>query len=466
MPRTSRRCAGHDPDGPGRGRRGRHRDRAGPQADPRRRCRPWLVRPDGLPAAALHVAHADPSGAAARQDAAAPRRGAEGSGRGRQGARARRCSPAGCSGGTRSGPSTRSTSPIRGLPADLVDHLQSFAWLRDLAAAATREHGARERRGGDAPLARRAWRAGVGAGLARRSVRPAHPALARLRALHPVGARPGLSLGGAARAGARRPASGADLGPRPARRRPDRRLGRRDRLGAGASGRAGAAGVGRGRPRPRAPPRAARRWRADQPLADRAGRSGRDCWVSFAPSISPPGATCRTGSARRWPAARRPCSPRPWATRRCRAGRAAIWAIAAASPARSTRPAARSGRFGARAAGAISICRRETTILVFDAAPPPPARALAGGCASTLAFELSDGPHRLIVNCGGEGAARGALPAGPGLRAQDHRRLLDADPRRSQLDRDPPGWIARQGRDRGRGVARRYRRRAARRGEP
>jgi uncharacterized heparinase superfamily protein len=52
-----------------------------------------------------------------------------------------------------------------------------------------------------------------------------------------------------------------------------------------------------------------------------------------------------------------------------------------------------------------------TTVLVFDAAPPPPGRALAGGAASTLAFELSDGPYRLIVNCGGEGGAHGALPA-------------------------------------------------------
>jgi uncharacterized heparinase superfamily protein len=45
---------------------------------------------------------------------------------------------------------------------------------------------------------------------------------------------------------------------------------------------------------------------------------------------------------------------------------------------------------------------------VFDAAPPPPSRALAGGCASTLAFEFSDGPDRLVVNCGGAGA--GILP--------------------------------------------------------
>ena len=51
------------------------------------------------------------------------------------------------------------------------------------------------------------------------------------------------------------------------------------------------------------------------------------------------------------------------------------------------------------------------TALVFDAAPPPPPRSLAGACASTLAFELSDGPMRLIVNCGGAGEALGALPA-------------------------------------------------------
>ena len=53
----------------------------------------------------------------------------------------------------------------------------------------------------------------------------------------------------------------------------------------------------------------------------------------------------------------------------------------------------------------------KTSVLVFDAAPPPPPRALIGGCASTLAFEYSDGPNRLIVNCGGVGEAKGALPA-------------------------------------------------------
>ncbi|WP_420141882.1 heparinase II/III family protein [Sphingomonas sp.] len=44
------------------------------------------------------------------------------------------------------------------------------------------------------------------------------------------------------------------------------------------------------------------------------------------------------------------------------------------------------------------------TWLVMDAAPPPKAALARGGCASTLAFEMSDGAQRLIVNCGG-GAA-------------------------------------------------------------
>ncbi|QUL37176.1 heparinase II/III family protein [Erythrobacter sp. JK5] len=59
------------------------------------------------------------------------------------------------------------------------------------------------------------------------------------------------------------------------------------------------------------------------------------------------------------------------------------------------------------------------TVLQFDAAPPPRARHARTGCASTLAFELSDGPARLIVNCGGAAMAGGQVPAriGQGLRA-------------------------------------------------
>lgn len=53
----------------------------------------------------------------------------------------------------------------------------------------------------------------------------------------------------------------------------------------------------------------------------------------------------------------------------------------------------------------------KSVIASFDAAPPPPTRAFAGGCASTLAFELSEGANRLVVNCGGPGSAAGALPA-------------------------------------------------------
>ena len=43
------------------------------------------------------------------------------------------------------------------------------------------------------------------------------------------------------------------------------------------------------------------------------------------------------------------------------------------------------------------------TILVLDAAPPPSPKMTDQGSASTLAFELSDGGQRLVVNCGGPG---------------------------------------------------------------
>jgi uncharacterized heparinase superfamily protein len=58
------------------------------------------------------------------------------------------------------------------------------------------------------------------------------------------------------------------------------------------------------------------------------------------------------------------------------------------------------------------------TVVIVDAAPPPVSRVASGGCASTLAFELSDGPHRLIVNCGGARAGGVLIPPalGEGLR--------------------------------------------------
>ncbi len=66
------------------------------------------------------------------------------------------------------------------------------------------------------------------------------------------------------------------------------------------------------------------------------------------------------------------------------------------------------------------------TVLVVDAAPPPVARQVEGGCASTLAFELSDGAARLVVNCGG--ARAGAAELGGVLRTTAaHSTLCLAD---------------------------------------
>lgn len=50
------------------------------------------------------------------------------------------------------------------------------------------------------------------------------------------------------------------------------------------------------------------------------------------------------------------------------------------------------------------------TIVIVDAAPPPPPRMSAYAAASTLAFELSDGAQRLVVNCGGPGPLATDLP--------------------------------------------------------
>lgn len=50
-------------------------------------------------------------------------------------------------------------------------------------------------------------------------------------------------------------------------------------------------------------------------------------------------------------------------------------------------------------------------VVIVDAAPPPVSRLAEGGCASTLALEMSDGAERLIVNCGGARAAIAQIPA-------------------------------------------------------
>lgn len=70
------------------------------------------------------------------------------------------------------------------------------------------------------------------------------------------------------------------------------------------------------------------------------------------------------------------------------------------------------------------------TILVIDAAPPPERKLARIGSASTLAIELSDGQQKLVVNCGGPGAYLGTLPEGlaPALRTTAaHSTLTLAD---------------------------------------
>ncbi|HEU0284010.1 MAG TPA: heparinase II/III family protein, partial [Sphingomicrobium sp.] len=51
------------------------------------------------------------------------------------------------------------------------------------------------------------------------------------------------------------------------------------------------------------------------------------------------------------------------------------------------------------------------TVLVIDAAPPPPPKMASAGCASALAFEMSDGAQRLVINCGGPAPLPTGLPS-------------------------------------------------------
>ena len=67
-----------------------------------------------------------------------------------------------------------------------------------------------------------------------------------------------------------------------------------------------------------------------------------------------------------------------------------------------------------------------STVLIMDAAPPPIAQSVDCGCASTLAFELSDGANRLVVNCGG--AAWGPASLAESLRTTAaHSTLIVGD---------------------------------------
>jgi uncharacterized heparinase superfamily protein len=69
-------------------------------------------------------------------------------------------------------------------------------------------------------------------------------------------------------------------------------------------------------------------------------------------------------------------------------------------------------------------------VVLADAAPPPIARVTEAGCASTLAFELSDGDERIVVNCGGAALTGATIPAdlARGLRTTAaHSTLILAD---------------------------------------
>jgi uncharacterized heparinase superfamily protein len=79
------------------------------------------------------------------------------------------------------------------------------------------------------------------------------------------------------------------------------------------------------------------------------------------------------------------------------------------------------------------------TVLVLDAAPPPPQKMAEQGSASTLAFELSDGAQRLVVNCGGPGPVPTDLPDElvQGLRTTAaHSTLVLADTNSTNIQSD------------------------------
>ena len=76
-----------------------------------------------------------------------------------------------------------------------------------------------------------------------------------------------------------------------------------------------------------------------------------------------------------------------------------------------------------------------SAVLIVDAAPPPVARVVEGGCASTLAFEFSDGAHRIVVNCGGAAGASAALSHGLRTTAA-HSTLVVADSNSTAIHAD------------------------------
>jgi hypothetical protein len=97
-------------------------------------------------------------------------------------------------------------------------------------------------------------------------------------------------------------------------------------------------------------------------------------------------------------------------------------------------PAAPGARLGLSA-----HCRLARRCVIIDAAPRRIARLVEGGCASTLAFEMSDGAHRVIVNCGGARAARRRCPSAlaDGLRTTAaHSTLIVGDSNSTAIHAD------------------------------
>jgi uncharacterized heparinase superfamily protein len=113
-------------------------------------------------------------------------------------------------------------------------------------------------------------------------------------------------------------------------------------------------------------------------------------------------------------------------------GQSRVEAIIAASGVR-TRPQRQARDWGYQRATAGQ------TVIVMDAAPPPDRRVAKGGCASTLAFELSDAGHRLVVNCGGANAGGANISSGlaNGLRTTAaHSTLILADSNSTAIHAD------------------------------
>jgi uncharacterized heparinase superfamily protein len=79
------------------------------------------------------------------------------------------------------------------------------------------------------------------------------------------------------------------------------------------------------------------------------------------------------------------------------------------------------------------------TVLVLDAAPPPQPKMAAAATASTLAFELSDGGQRLVVNCGGPGPLPTTLPRDLAIALRStaaHSTLVLADTNSTSISAD------------------------------